>query len=102
MKEEVLEILQCPQCSGGLRIEVVEEKTGEIRRGGLVCSGDRRHRYPIVDGIIRFAPTGVGKDGKPVSDAQKRKDVWHEEMTQRYWRAARYPWVTVTEEPPPN
>src|SRR5437660_612242 len=61
MKDEVLEILQCPQCSGGLRIEVVEEKTGEIRRGGLVCSGERPHRYPIVDGIIRFA-SGLAHD----------------------------------------
>ena len=73
MKEEVLEILQCPQCGGGLRIEIVEEKTGEIRRGGLVCSGDRPHRYPIVDGIIRFAS---GFDHEAV-----RKELAYENST---------------------
>jgi ubiquinone/menaquinone biosynthesis C-methylase UbiE/uncharacterized protein YbaR (Trm112 family) len=54
MKEEVLEILQCPRCRGRLRVEAVEERTGEIRRGSLVCSGIEPHRYAIVDGIMRF------------------------------------------------
>jgi ubiquinone/menaquinone biosynthesis C-methylase UbiE/uncharacterized protein YbaR (Trm112 family) len=55
MKEEVLEILQCPKCRGSLRMAEVEEETEEIRRGTLVCSGKEPHRYSVVDGIMRFA-----------------------------------------------
>ena len=73
MKEEVLEILQCPQCGVGLRIEAVEEKTDEIRRGRLMCSGDQPHRYAIADGIIRFA-TGLNHEAV-------RKELAYENAT---------------------
>jgi uncharacterized protein YbaR (Trm112 family) len=55
MKRKLLEILACPLCRGDLKLEIMEEKDGEIRTGLLSCAACRQS-YPIVDGIPNLLP----------------------------------------------
>lgn len=58
MKQELLEILECPFCGSSMRISEQERDNREIRRGQLACTGEGQHRFAICDGIVRFA-TGM-------------------------------------------
>jgi hypothetical protein len=69
------------------------------------------HRNQIVgqlygmvgaDGTFMYVPSSLDRNGKPVTPHQQRMDRWHEQMTQRYWRSARHPWLDVTLDPPPR
>lgn len=60
MKLSILEILQCPRCSGQLSATSFAEDENEIRSGQLSCA-NKEHVYEIQDGIIRFA-TGFDHD----------------------------------------
>jgi hypothetical protein len=55
-----------------------------------------------ADGTMTYIPSSVDQNGKPVTPHQQRMDRWHEEMAQRYWRAARRPWLGVALDPPPH
>ena len=55
MKRELMQILVCPVCKGGLELKVDEEKEEEIVRGSLYCS-NCNHSYPIVDAIPNLLP----------------------------------------------
>jgi hypothetical protein len=54
------------------------------------------------DGKMIYAPSSVDQDGRPITPRQQLIDRWHEQMAQRYWRAARYPWLDVAPDPPPR
>jgi hypothetical protein len=69
------------------------------------------HRTQIVgvlyghsgpDGEMIYVPSSVDQKGRPVTPRQQIIDRWHEQMAQRYWRAARYPWLDVALDPPPR
>lgn len=54
MKHKLLDLLQCPACSGALTLaEVVQDDGREIMRGQLACSGCRA-TFPILRGVPRF------------------------------------------------
>jgi len=55
MKRDLLEVLHCPRCRCGFRLEVLEESPLEIVTGVLECSGPRPHRYEIRRGVVRIA-----------------------------------------------
>lgn len=55
MKRELMDILACPMCKGGLELSVTEEKETEIVGGYLYCPGCNV-RYPIEDGIPNLLP----------------------------------------------
>lgn len=55
MKPEVMAILVCPVCRGGLELSVTEESEGEIVSGALYCPNCQR-RYPIDDTIPNLLP----------------------------------------------
>jgi len=55
MKRELMQILVCPVCKGGLELKVDEEKEEEIVRGSLYCS-NCNHSYPIIDAIPNLLP----------------------------------------------
>jgi uncharacterized protein YbaR (Trm112 family) len=55
MKRELLDILVCPVCKGGLELSVEEEDEREIVTGSLYCPRCREH-YPIVEAIPNLLP----------------------------------------------
>ena len=55
MKKDLVDILACPVCKGGLELSVEEEKEQEIVTGSLYCSRCDV-RYPIVDTIPNLLP----------------------------------------------
>ncbi len=50
MKKELMDILVCPVCKGGLQLSVEEENETEIVAGSLYCA-KCDVRYPIVNAI---------------------------------------------------
>ena len=60
MKDELLDILACPVCKGGLELAVEEEAEGEVVRGSLRCPECDVH-YPIADGIPDLLPPEHGQ-----------------------------------------
>jgi SAM-dependent methyltransferase len=56
MKEELLELLVCPECDSDFELRANGHANGEIESGELVCGNG--HMYPIVDHVPRF----VGKE----------------------------------------
>jgi hypothetical protein len=57
---------------------------------------------PGLDGKVTFVVSPVDQKGRPVPHRQLIMDRWHEQMAQKYWRAARYPWLHVEPEQPPH
>ena len=58
MKRELMDILACPVCKGGLELEVEaaeEEEEGDIVTGILYCRACDTG-YPILDSIPRLLP----------------------------------------------
>ena len=56
MKRELVDILACPVCKGGLELNVEVEGGGEVITGSLHCS-ECDVSYPIVDSIPNLLPT---------------------------------------------
>ena len=55
MKEQLLELLACPECAGAIRLaETSEREDDEIMEGRLSCE-NCKVSYPILRGIPRFA-----------------------------------------------
>jgi len=55
MKRELMDILACPVCKGGLELNVEKENEEEIVTGSLYCQ-KCDERYPIVDTIPNLLP----------------------------------------------
>lgn len=55
MKPNLLDILRCPNSGQRLRLEVSDERNGEVVKGTL-HSECGRHQYPIKESIPRFVP----------------------------------------------
>ena len=55
MKRELMDILACPVCKGGLELNVEKENEEEIVTGSLYCQ-KCNERYPIVDTIPNLLP----------------------------------------------
>lgn len=55
MKKELVAILVCPVCKGGLKLRVEEEKEKEIISGSLYCP-KCGESYPIVEAIPNLLP----------------------------------------------
>ena len=58
--------------------------------------------YPGPNGKMTYAVSPVDQNGRPVPHSQLIMDRWHEQMAQKFWRAARYPWLDVAPEQPPH
>jgi uncharacterized protein YbaR (Trm112 family) len=52
---ETLKILACPVCKGPLKLDIGEEKYGEVVKGTLYCS-KCDHTYLITDCIPNLLP----------------------------------------------
>jgi ubiquinone/menaquinone biosynthesis C-methylase UbiE/uncharacterized protein YbaR (Trm112 family) len=61
MKEILLKYIECPICQGNLEIISFEVVSGEIDTGLLLCKNNRRHIYPIVNGIPRMIKGAINK-----------------------------------------
>ncbi len=59
MKRELIEILACPLCKEELKLEITEEKDGEIWSGYLTCTACQQS-YPIDEGIPNLLPPELG------------------------------------------
>ena len=57
MKKELLKILACPVCKGGLELTVEKQRGEEVVSGSLLCR-KCDERYPIVDTIPNLLPPG--------------------------------------------
>ena len=55
MKRELMDILACPMCKGGIELSVEEENEQEVVTGSLYCPKCDVH-YPIVDTIPNLLP----------------------------------------------
>ena len=55
MKPELMDILACPVCKNSLKLDVVEEKDGEVVTGSLHCARCN-YSYSIADGIPNLLP----------------------------------------------
>jgi uncharacterized protein YbaR (Trm112 family) len=55
MKRELVDILACPVCKGGLELDVEAEGGGEVITGYLRCP-KCDVSYPIVDSIPNLLP----------------------------------------------
>ena len=55
MKKELMDILACPVCKGGLELTVEEENEQEVVAGSLYCN-QCSARYPIEDTIPNLLP----------------------------------------------
>lgn len=55
MRKEMMDILACPVCKGGLELSVEEENEKEVIKGSLHCL-KCNHRYPIADTIPNLLP----------------------------------------------
>ncbi|MBV9510926.1 MAG: hypothetical protein JO303_11665 [Caulobacteraceae bacterium] len=73
------------------------ERLGWYHRGQVVSI---LFGAPGADGRYVYEPTDHGQSGELITARQKRLDRWHEAMAQKYWQAARYPWLPVARDPP--
>ena len=55
MKPKLMDILACPVCKSSLKLDVVEEKDGDVITGSLFCP-KCNHSYPIRDSIPNLLP----------------------------------------------
>jgi hypothetical protein len=55
---------------------------------------------PRADGRYVNEPTHHGQRGELITERQQRLDRWHEALAQKYWQAARYPWLPVPPDMP--
>ena len=55
MKRELMDILVCPVCKGGLELNVEAEDGGEVITGSLHCP-KCDVSYPIVDSVPNLLP----------------------------------------------
>jgi len=55
VKRELIEILACPLCKGELKLEITEERAGEIWFGYFSCATCQQY-YPIDEGIPNLLP----------------------------------------------
>jgi len=62
MKRELLDILACPVCKGGLELKAEAKGGGEIITGSLHCP-KCDVSYPIADGIPNLLPPGHDQSG---------------------------------------
>ena len=58
MKPKLMDILACPVCKSSLKLDVVEEKDGDVITGSLFCP-KCNYSYPIRDSIPNLLPPGV-------------------------------------------
>lgn len=62
MRDDLLELICCPDCRGDLRLEgATRDEAKEIRSGRLVCAACG-HVFPIDDGIPNLLPTEVREE----------------------------------------
>ena len=55
LKKELMEILACPVCKGGLELQVESEERDEVIKGALRCN-QCDETYPIDDAIPNLLP----------------------------------------------
>ena len=55
MRKDLMEILACPVCKGGLQLRIDEESEDDVISGALLCS-PCNESYPIEDSIPNLLP----------------------------------------------
>jgi uncharacterized protein YbaR (Trm112 family) len=55
MRKELVDILVCPVCKQRLRLDVTDDKNGDVVSGSLTCTGCG-HRYPVSNSIPNLLP----------------------------------------------
>lgn len=60
MRDELSELLCCPNCRKDLHLQVFVQEEDDVVEGLLVCSGCER-TYPIDDGIPHMLPTALAE-----------------------------------------
>lgn len=61
MKKDLMEILVCPVCKGGLELKVAEEQGDEVVTGALYCAVCNES-YPIEDTIPNLLPPELRRE----------------------------------------
>lgn len=90
MRNELLELLRCPQTGAVLTLESAEYDGDRIRHGWLVTA-DGTHRYPIRDFIPRFVPQSnyadnFGMQWNYFRQTQLDSHSGQSISTDRFWR----------------
>lgn len=53
MKKDLVDIVCCPRCKGGLKLEITKKEKDEIIEGMFICEKCKK-TYRIDDGIPNF------------------------------------------------
>lgn len=61
MKKELMEILACPVCRGGLELHIEAEDAAEVIAGTLHCAACPE-TYPIEDTIPNLLPPDLRRE----------------------------------------
>ncbi|MBW2990864.1 methyltransferase domain-containing protein [Candidatus Woesearchaeota archaeon] len=77
MKKRLLRYLCCPECKADFKLEVREEKQGEVGKGVLICLKCGK-KYPISHGVP------VILNDKKLKDFSKTKKNW-----ENWWKKVR-------------
>ncbi len=75
MRHRALAFLACPQCAQSLELDAAAVQGDEILSGHLGCPSCRA-RFPIVDGVPRFAPAALA------GEAQRTVERFGEQWTE--------------------
>lgn len=94
MKNELLELLRCPQTGQRLTLEATET-SGDHCVSGWLVSEDRVHRYAVRDSVPRFVPQSnyadnFGMQWNKFSRTQLDSYSGHPVSTERFWKATKW------------
>ena len=76
MRPELLELLRCPRCGGGLELDAAESDAHEVRRGRLDCACGAR--YAVHDGIAELTLSPAERDDEPPDELADPRDTLDE------------------------
>ncbi|MGH9557564.1 MAG: methyltransferase domain-containing protein [Terriglobales bacterium] len=75
--------LVCPQCHGGLELQVLAEQAGEVIEGRLPC-GPCRRTYEVRGGVPRLLPLELSQEKQATASAFGYEWTHFTELTQQY------------------
>ena len=84
MKHRLLDMLVCPECQVALKLESVEEESGQIRTCFLHCT-EKGCKYPITNFVPRFVDTDKYVDSFSIQRQYTRRHFdWFKKDRQGY------------------
>jgi len=91
MKQELLEHIVCPRCSGEFELKNKTEKNGEVFEGTLIC--DRLHRFHVTKGVPRLiVPDSKTIKSQTIRAFSKKWHYFERACSPKRWMKLQYKW----------